>query len=267
MNKISDFFKEYIASSNVLSNEELNKLIIQAQQGNMQARDIVIHNNIKLVKSIALRYVRQNQTLEDVMQEGIIGLIKSIESFNINRGFTFSTYATKCIEGEIKNSLLKSNIICFNAKTFNLINKMKIFCNNYIQEFNQQPSIEEISKNLKISICEVEELINIQNNLSNILSLDAPINSDEPTALKDLIEDKEHDILEQVYIKIFMESTNKAISNLTEQEKKVILLRLGNRKKITEIARALNCSINKVNNIERRAIKSLRKQLKNHKDN
>lgn len=266
MKENNDFFKEYISSSKPLSKQEVNKLITLAQQGDKEARDLLIHHNIKLVKSIALKYSKTIDDIDELIQEGVIGLIKAIKCFNIDKECNFSTYATPCINREIIKYLIQNSPIHFSSDILNLMYKIKKYINNYTEQNHQNPTLKQISETLSIDEIVISEIIKMDYNFRNIKSLDAPVGEDKSITIKDFVEDERQNLLENIIDKMWIELLRDEISKLPEIEREVINLIFNQGKNKSESARILNTNTNKINNLERKAILTLRKNLEKHKD-
>lgn len=240
----------------MLDNNETLLLIEKAQNGDKDAKEILVRENEPLIKSVIKRFYNRNIESEDLFQLGCMGFIKAIARFDKNYNVKFSTYAVPMIAGEVKRFLRDDGYV----KISRAVKTLAIQINKYIQEEkaikNVNPSIDEISKKFNI---EEQEVIFIMESLSTPLSLSSPFeeNNSRSQSLIDKIvvdDNLNEDLLNNMLLK-------ETIKNLDERDKTVILLRYFQDKTQSEIAKELNVSQVQVSRIENKIIEKIRSKI------
>ena len=271
------FFNE-IRQYRLLTPEETRDLIIKAQNGNMTARDDLINHNIRLVISIAKKFKLQNNkiTTNDLIQEGVFGLNKAIEKFDVSRGYKFSTYATWWIKQTIKK-YLNASVSNFKYSTYTFANLRKIdkATKQIQEETGHDPSISELSKKTCLTM---RQIIDLQTLVKTGISLDDPIKVEDPDIkIIDLISDPNAEIEETYISEDFNEEIITCLFNsrLSERERQIIIYRfglLGHRKRtLEEIGEMFNVTRERIRQQEAKALRILQndpafKTLKNIAD-
>jgi RNA polymerase primary sigma factor len=225
----SDSLRMYlreIARIPLLSAQRERVLTRRAAQGDLQARTQVIEANLRLVVSIAKRYIGQGLSLEDLIGEGNIGLIRAVAKFDPDKGFRFSTYATWWIKQAITRSILEgARAVRLPVYIMEEVMRVKRANRQLYQELGAEPTITQIGERLGISGERVSELLTWA---EKVFSLDAPLSDEEESSLADLIEDQSAQGPSEMADRALLRNeVNRALSSLTQREREVIELRFG----------------------------------------
>ena len=251
-----------VAGHRLLSREEEVELAKRIVEGDTQARDELVQANLRLVISIAVKYQGHNVPLEDLIQEGNIGLIKAAGKFDYRKGFKFSTYAIWWIKQAIMRTLDNfSRSIRLPSYIVAKMNKFDSIYATLCQELQREPRREEIAEALDLTVNQVEEILTFN---ADTISMDLPL-SDERSAstLGDLVEDpttggEDGPIAELINEDLIAQFLKK----LPEREQKVLKMRFGledgERKTLREIGDALDVTRERIRQLEIYAIKQLR---------
>ena len=239
-----------------LSNEEMKKLFIETKKGDSFARDLLIKGNLRLVLSILKKFYNKAENLDDLFQIGCIGLIKSIDNFDLNYDVKFSTYAVPMILGEIKRYIRDNNSIRISRSLKDIAYKALKIKEEYYAKNGLEATDDYIIKTLGINSY---DLYNAYTALKDPISMYEPIYNDggDTIYLYDQIEDKslKNDFSNQLEIK-------NAINDLKDREKFILDERFVIGKSQMEIAEELDISQAQVSRLEKRAIAELKKVLK-----
>ena len=175
----------------ILSKREKEELFIKIKQGDEEARQEFIYGNLRLVLSVIQRFYGRGENADDLFQVGCVGLIKSIDNFDITQNVQFSTYAVPMIIGEIKRYLRDNNSIRVSRSIRDLAYKVLQYKEKYLKENNKEPSIEEIAKELQV---EKEEIAFSLDAIQDPISLQEPVYNDgaESIYIMDQVKDKKN---------------------------------------------------------------------------
>ncbi|VAX36351.1 RNA polymerase sigma factor RpoD [hydrothermal vent metagenome] len=241
---------------------ELAKLI---QEGDDAARDKMIRSNLRLVISIAKRYVNLGIPINDLIEEGNIGLMRGVQKFDHTRGFRFSTYASWWIKQSISRAIIdQGKMIRVPVYMNEEIFKYKKATEALTHTLKRKPEFAEVAKKMKLTVDRVREL---EGMIAKMSSLDAPIGESGEGNIKDIIEDENvispDEELEEFFNK---ERAMELMKILVDRERKIIEMRYGlsdgNARTLAEIAKVLGVSRERIRQIENVAINKIKQELK-----
>ncbi|MBP9854132.1 MAG: sigma-70 family RNA polymerase sigma factor [Candidatus Omnitrophica bacterium] len=240
------------------------------QEGDKDARNQMIRSNLRLVISIAKRYVNLGVPLSDLIEEGNIGLMKSVEKFDPDRGFRFSTYAAWWIKQGISRAIIdQGKMIRVPVYMNEDILKYKKIVEKLTHQYKRKPTVGEVAKKLKVSVDKVREL---ENSIAKMSSLDAPIGEEGDGQVKDIIQDFNILAPDEELEKFFdKERAIGYLDLLNERERKILEMRYGlsdgEARTLAEIAKALGISRERVRQIEAGTIKKIRQIIEQKEKN
>lgn len=240
----------------VLNEKEKIALLKKAQAGDKQAREELINGNLRLVLSVIQRFTNRGENLDDLFQVGCIGLMKSIDNFDLTQNVKFSTYAVPMIIGEIRRYLRDNNSIRVSRSLRDVAYKALLVRDKLIKENNNEPTISQIAKELNIPR---EEVVFALDAIQDPVSLFEPIYHDGGDAIyvMDQISDSKNSDdswLENISIK-------EAMKKLNDREKLILTLRFFNGRTQMEVADEIGISQAQVSRLEKTALKHMRKYV------
>ena len=254
------YLKE-IGRISLLSNEEETELSIRVANGDEEAAALLAESNLRLVVSIAKRYVGRGLLFLDLIQEGNIGLMKAVEKFDHDKGYKFSTYATWWIRQAITRAIAdQARTIRVPVHMVETINKMSRIQRQMTLELNREPSEEEIAERMGIPVEKVREVIKIS---QDPVSLETPIGEEDDSHLGDFIKD-ESSLSPEEYAtnEILKEEIKSVLETLQPREQQVLELRFGlidgTCYTLEEVGKRFNVTRERIRQIEAKALRKLR---------
>lgn len=260
LDPIKKYLKE-IGKTPLLKFEEEVDLAKKYEKGDMKAKEKLIKANLRLVVSIAKKYLGRRLSFLDLIQEGNKGLIRGVEKYDWRRGFKFSTYATWWIRQAITRAIAdQSRTIRIPVHMVDQINRFYKTQRRLTQKLGREPKTKEIAKEMELTIDEVENLMRISQQPK---SLSTPIGDDKETTLEQFIADQNQPTLyDKVSKELLKDALNKVLETLSPREKKVLMMRFGledsKPRTLEEVGREFKVTRERIRQIEAKAIRKLK---------
>ena len=254
------YLKE-IGNYPLLSMDEEVELAKKIAEGDQYATERLTESNLRLVVSIAKKYVGRGLSFLDLIQEGNLGLIKAVDKFDYSKGYKFSTYATWWIRQAITRSIAdQSRTIRIPVHMSEVINKAYRISRSLLQELGREPTEEEIAKEMKLPVEKVREIMKIS---ADPISLDTPIGEEDDSHLGDFI--KDDTIMgpeDAAAYTMLQDQIQKLLTTLSEREQRVLILRFGlldgRTRTLEEVGKEFNVTRERIRQIEAKALRKLR---------
>lgn len=261
------YLKE-IGKVSLLSADEEIELAKRMEKGDEAAKKRLAEANLRLVVSIAKRYVGRGMLFLDLIQEGNLGLIKAVEKFDYRKGYKFSTYATWWIRQAITRAIAdQARTIRIPVHMVETINKLIRVSRQLLQELGREPTPEEIAEEMNMPVERVREILKIS---QEPVSLETPIGEEEDSHLGDFIQDDNVPVpADAAAFTLLKEQLVEVLSTLTEREQKVLRLRFGlddgRARTLEEVGKEFNVTRERIRQIEAKALRKLRHPSRSRK--
>lgn len=237
-----------------LSNEEKNELLIKIKKGDIEAREKFIQGNLRLVLSVIQRFYNRGENIDDLFQIGCVGLIKAIDNFDITQEVQFSTYGVPMIIGEIRRYLRDNNSIRVSRSIRDLAYKVLQVKERVIRQTGKEPTIEEISKELRV---EKEEIAMSLDAIQDPISLQEPVYKDGTENLYVMDQVRDNKNIDERWVENL--TIAQALKKLNSREKEIIARRFFDGRTQMEVAEEIGISQAQVSRLEKSAIARIRK--------
>ena len=244
------------AKLKVLKNEETQELLRRSKAGDKQAREALIHGNLRLVLSVIHKFSNRGENVDDLFQVGCIGLIKAIDHFNTDLDVRFSTYGVPMIVGEIRRYLRDNSTIRVSRAMRDTAYKVLQAKEAYMAKHQKEPTVEEIARILGIKR---EDVVFALDAILDPVSLYEPIYSDsgDTVCVMDQVKDSKN--TDEMWLEHI--ALREAVSHLTEREQKILAMRFYQSKTQMEVSEEIGISQAQVSRLEKHALKQIRKEF------
>ncbi len=256
---LSSYLRD-IGTHPILKRDEEQALAFAAREGDEEAFNKLVRSNLRYVVSVANRYKGLGLSLEDLINEGNIGLINAIKRFDPERGVKLITYAVWWIRQSIMHAIAdQRNAVRLPVKQAGLLHKISIMYEKFRQEFGREPETSELSERLDIKVTDIEKLIRAN---QNYLSLDTPVSPDDDTSYLDLLEEQSAVSVEEDVVQHSLEEeVEDLLAELDPKEREIIRMRYGfdgEAMTLEEIGNKLGLSRERIRQIEKKVISRFR---------
>jgi len=261
------YLKE-IGQIKLLTLEEESALADRIMEGDNEAKNILAEANLRLVVSIAKRYVGRGMLFLDLIQEGNIGLMKAVDKFDVSKGYKFSTYATWWIRQAITRAIAdQARTIRVPVHMVETINKLARVQRQLTLELNREPSEEELAKKMNTTVDKIREIYKIS---QDPVSLETPIGEEDDSHLGDFIKDESSLSPEEFATnEMLKDEISQVLETLTEREEKVVRLRFGledgKPRTLEEVGQMFGVTRERIRQIEAKALRKLRHPSRSRK--
>lgn len=237
----------------MLTNEQVRELIDRSQQGDKEARDLLVEKNVRLVWSVVQRFINRGYEPDDLFQIGSIGLIKSIDKFDLTYEVRFSTYAVPMIIGEIQRFIRDDGTIKVSRSIKELGNKIRVKKEELTKTLNRSPTVQEVADALEIT---PEEVAQAQDAIKYPHSIHETVyeNGGEPITLLDQIANDDKHWFDRL-------SLEEAIRSLEERERLIVYLRYYKDKTQSQVAKRLGISQVQVSRLEKKILEDMKEKM------
>jgi len=260
------YLKE-IGRISLLTAQDEVYLAKRVEKGDPKSKERLINSNLRLVVSIAKKYVGRGLTLLDLIEEGNIGLMRAVEKFDWRKGYKFSTYATWWIRQAITRAIAdQARTIRIPVHMVETINRFIRTSRKLMQELGREPTPEEVAKEMDIDPEKVREIIKVSQEPT---SLEAPVGEEKDSTLGDFIPDEEIRPEDQASVELLKSHLSEVLDTLNDREKKVLKLRFGledgRQRTLEEVGREFGVTRERIRQIEAKALRKLRHPTRSKK--